>query len=1359
MNSKPQDKNPYESANIFSRLSFGWIGKKISESKHGGFTQNMHFPLMEFYDIKKTHKNFEKQFEKSTNLFSLMIKAFGSKTSLVFATFFYGLFELAQVFLIYRLTEYFNNLRNNEAFDKITLAKFFGCFLMIQYFINSLQIQCIYSICNRMTAIKNNYVMQIIKHVFKVNVKNSDDSSSGNVLNLISIDCENIQAEGLWIFFSLYNVMILISCFIAGYYFIGLSFIVYAGVSVTFTLFTAFIYNFSVRYNEKMLNVKDEKISLFSNLFSNIRFVKFSVMENFFTKIINGYRKKELRFININYFIVGVVVFLDWFNPAVSAVSLYWSYFLIYKTMNISAYMASQQLVSLMYNVFSTLPSIFSLTFKFVVMFRRMRTFFNIHENDQSYILKNEESKEISLKIKNACFSHKNKEAEIFEDICEEEYEDEAESEIGSKKDKTDFELIIDDLEVKKGEIVFIIGRIGAGKTSFIEALLGELNAQKGTKLEINGKVCYCSQQPFLMTKSILDNILFYREKDETRLAEAVEMANLVEDLMSFDDGIEKILNENGMNVSGGQRSRINLARCFYEDSDIYIFDDPFSALDMTVSCRIIEEALIKKLKGKTRIIITHSVQYLKYADTIIYLENGLILSKGDFESFKQTQQYLDLKSTMSSEVQISESRKKRKVSTADSLISKPSFVRPTHLTKIDISSHVHQEAQVGKYFIEEEREKGRQFGLFLKLIRKYYGGLFPILIMIFIPFGVYMTIYFGGIYLSEFIETKQNDPKNLKPAMIQFAMILIIPNFFIGIRSIINYLMCIYASKVLHKKMTMKSFHADLLTFYDKIETGRLLNRFSKDMGTIDTQIDLDLTNFTLSLGMAIADFTIISLTITPWIWAGLFFYLIIVAIYQNSFIRINKDVTRLDAVTKTPVVNLVSEIITGRRIFKCFKCENQVMEEMMTKINENTKNALMKRSMQGWFETRITNFNIFFLQLGVFAYYILSTTIIKDKFEIVFAFTFIFGMVDNMKMSAEMLTNLEADFVAVERCDAFEAISIEKNYLNYEKEMKLLDKKIDKISLKETLKIKTPNFEEKRFTLAKINDLNFNQSIFTQGKVVFKNVSAKYNMDANPCLSKISFKLNPGEKLGIVGTTGSGKSSIIKLLTRYLCQFEGSVKIDDYDIKDFDLKQLRSEILIISQEIALFEGTILENMNPEFIGHGNKNKNLNIPVEKKDSEEALLIEDVNIDENEQMESEIVKCLGDFGFSKDKLAKGGLNFMIKTGGVNLSPGEQQLIALFRALFTNKKIIILDEATASIDYETEKAITDYFFKKIKNKTLISIAHRINTVVSCDKIIVLSNGVIIEQGSPSQLIANQDSIFSKMFKKVNSNMGF
>jgi len=1366
------ENHPYNTASWFSKINFNWVSPKIKAASRGGFTQEMHYPLQPDIDIRKAAPEFERDFKEASSLFSLMFKAFGPKTFLATLTVIRVILEFSEIWIVYSMTQSVKGITPTQPLDRRVLAAYFGAILAVQYFHQLIETIVMFQMYNRLVRVKNCFITQIIKQVFRVNVQGNDGVSKGNVLNLIQVDCENIEAEGIYIFLFLYNFLILVGCFGCGFFLLGRAFLVYVAVNIAIASLTAFLYSRSTYYTEKLMQFRDDKMTLLSSLFSNIRFVKFNVMEDFFARVASIFRRKEMRQLRSSFVIIVFVTFFDWLNPSLSMVCLYWTYLVLYRLINMEVYLASQQLAGKIYQAFSTFPAILSLIFKFVVMFKRMRQFFDIKENDTAFLEHKFTAEDVSIHVRDAVFSHQNQDQSLFNQMCEELNEEKPGDPKEAEVNK-DFRLKIDDLMIKKGELVFVIGRIGAGKSSLVGALLGELSAvTPETSVKINGRVTYCSQQPFLMTKSVQENIVFYRPFDQQRLNLAMDMASLVDDLASWPDRDHKELSEGGMNVSGGQRSRINMARCFYGDADIYLFDDPFSALDVNVSSKIIEEAIVKQLAGKTRVVITHSIQYLKYAHAIIYLDAGQVAFKGTFDTFKESPLYHGLRGTIvgaAGKAAKDLKSLKRRASLGDSMIGrKTDLSLQRQPTRVEISSMIGNNAT--KFLAMSSLERsGRQLGLFFRLLNRYYGGPIVFIFLTALIAVSYYSYYYSGVYLVKFIELQDDNIWTIHKVMTNVGLMLILPNFLLLIRGGIEASICMAASRFLHKAMLIRSLHADILSFYDQIETGQLLNRFSKDMATIDGSLPQNLSSFVVGFAFVIIDLIVLSKNFTAFIWVLFGLYGVVLLWYQSIYLNVNKDVVRLDAVTKAPILNLVSEIVDGREVINIFHAKNDVLHEMTDRINNNAKNVLFKRALQAWFNTRVTLYNLGIVQIVVMGYCLVNIHQLENPYTFVLSITFLMSAITNIKYALDLFAEVELDFVAVERCDSFLNVPIEKNYLNFKEEAAAVSREMerDRLELHQYLRIKDPNPNDNAFDLETINQRDFRTSIFTRGVIQFSNVSARYPSSDTLCLKEISFRVDAGKKLGIVGKTGSGKSTIIKLLTRALKEREGSVTVDGYDISGFDLKQLRSEMLIINQEIALFEGTIFENMCPE---HAGKPEDRDLVIAEVESGVIMTREDLSLsqpllehvprqDGRAALEAEITDCLVRFGFSKDKLAEKGLDFKIETGGANLSPGEQQLIAIFRALFTDKKIIILDEATASIDYETEKNIIDYFFKRIRNKTLISIAHRLNTVVGCDQILVLSQGRIIESGSPASLIQNENSIFGKMYRKANSGWEF
>ena len=1383
--SKKKEKipNPYLKAFWFSKLTFFWMNTFVFRNRNKEFNQEDHFELEDRYNVKNTHEKSQEILDNSKNLWIFFLRAFPKKLLLICVTFFYAFNDLFQVYIMYTLTTYLNDIEvNKNKIDKWYMAQIFGLILLSQLLANMISLITFYLVFNELVMVKNNFMIHIFNKTLKIKSKSSSDNFEGNIINLIQVDCQKFESQGAFFFYIFYSFISIISTFSLAFYMMGVAFLSYLGISVFVSICSGFLFKLNIRYEKQLLALRDQRITLQNNLFKNIRFIKFNVYENFFVKYLYDFKKKELFFLKRKYFMIACIILIFWINPAISLAGMFLTYFSIHKFMSLGFFMGFEKLVGTIEGLFRLVPWVLNTVAQLYITFQRLSKFLGIKETDLSFIthtkekktedkeIKNDEDDNIAIEFTNGNFKYDYgsmndwvaymKKSTKTKKQTKEEIEEEKKKE--EEKEKNLFKLSNLNFQIKKGELIFIIGKIGCGKSSLLGSMIGQLKYEDDTKVKINGNYVYCPQTSYLMTKSIKDNITFYKKFDKERFDKSIKMADMGEDIKSFDDGVEKVITEGGMNLSGGQRLRINLARTFYQEKDIYLFDDPFSSLDIHVSCRIIENAIIKDLKGKTRIVVSHSIQYLKYADRIMYMDNGKIEFFDCFDKFKETDYFGVLQNTINKkeekevekieELELLEIEKQ----VSEKLVLEKNIKSMKSIEKKKSVFDEEKDKYIKKYFMEEEKYVGRKLGLMIKLLIKYYGGVLALIFILAMAALPNYFYYYSTLYLYDTIKNMKDDPDSKWKRLVNYTLLIILPNIASFFRFGIILLFQTKMVKRLHHKMMIHATHGDLLGFYDKIPIGRLTNKFSNDLTSIEDNFIYNYNGTLLFFVMLVIDLFIICVSISPIVVVFMIFYIILVFYFQNIYIKINKDIFRLENMTKTPIVHLTTEIIKGRNIIQIAEIEDKIIDEVTGKINANNKNVIAQKALGSWFTSNLVLFNIFFVQLASFSIFLYMVGTEVDTKSLVICINYMFCIIGDLNAFINSLSGLETQVVYLERCEAMADIPAEKNYKNLEKNYKFLENKIEN-ELEEFLPIKNTEKAFRRFDYEEINDYNFKQAFFEKGKIEFKNVFAKYPINDNYVLKDINFVVNPGEKLGICGQTGSGKSTIIKLINQYLNVAKGKVLIDDYDVTKIDLKKLRSEFLIISQEIALFNGTIKENLNPKYLIKKNqKKKKVEQDVTRSNLEEPLIVEE-DEDEDNINDKEIIDCLINFGFSKEKLKEKGLNFVIENGGKNLSEGEQQLITIFRALFTEKKIIILDEATSSIDYETEKKIIDFFYKKIKDKTVISIAHRINTVLGCDKIIILKDGEIVEVGAIEELLAKKDSLFKEMYDKVNQHL--
>ena len=650
-----------------------------------------------------------------------------------------------------------------------------------------------------------------------------------------------------------------------------------------------------------------------------------------------------------------------------------------------------------------------------------------------------------------------------------------------------------------------------------------------------------------------------------------MEKSQLQTDINKFEDGVDKILAENGANISGGQKLRVSLARLFYSDKDVELYDDPFSALDFNIATEIINRGILGS--SKTRIIATHSIQYLKYADKILYIDEGEIQYFGGYKEFQKTEEFQQLYDSLQKveEQQVGESRGKKEERRKE---------KKKDNVKLELKENKQDEI-IKKYFIAEDRYEGRQMRLLTRLTLKYVGGKLTFIYSLFLCIFVNLCYYYAQVMFMNYLQFYQQRIDEFDYQLALCVFLVTVPNICCLIRMLIIVYYMLKNSRLVHNNMVVKVLYGDLLSFHDKIQTGRLMNRFSSDVDSLDKSFGIFYSQIVIMISSIMTQFYTISL---KWSFLAIIFvFFLVLLYYQNYFIKINKEVYRLEQISKTPVINKVQEIIKGSVVFEIYGKRRQVLLELMQAINENTKNVMFRYTLMCWFNLRVQLMIILGLELPVFALICLFFRTFNQNYILVML-AYIFKIPKSFIYFFQNWNNLETQAVSIERCDYFLQIPSETGYRNLKKEQAYINSNIHR-DLTQYIKNYDLQENDRRFSYKEINSFKFNSLFFNKGEVVYQNVFAKYPINKDYIIKDINFKLEPGMKLGICGQTGSGKTTIIKLIIGYLNGYKGKILIDGYDISRIDVKQLRKQMVIVTQDICLFQGTLLENLNPYYI------------------------------------------------------------------------------------------------------------------------------------------------------------------------------
>lgn len=1317
------DKN-YDKLSLLSRLTFSWVGRLLPVLTHKQPDGTFPGLLPDELNVQLTQKGFDALMARESSIFRVFVRSMRDRYTFVLAGMMMAFIENADAIIIMQLTRYLKNVPElNRAVMRHLLRYILA--IVVTGLLNSfLYTTPFFILQQNIIAFRANMIIAIVKRVLTLNSGFDSAAAAGHVANLVQLDCSNLIAQSVIVINIFYYLFLIISNFSLCFYFIGWSFFSYIGVFLVLSPLPFYaVYKISF-YDSNAFELKDRRTSLLMIIFSNIRFIKFNVLENFFVRLAHDYRKAELGVLRKIYYAVVVNSMVMWLLPGLAQLAFAWTWLLFGTGAKAEVFMSSLKFFGSINRIFGGSPWTLQGVNSYRLIFRRFGAFFGLARPGVRAVERAPAGEELAVELRGS-FGYANEDAVRFSAAVES---------LGGEKSpvaepRGDFRLIID-LRVRSGETVFVAGKIGSGKSSLVRALLGDLRGEEGSRVRIAGRVAYCPQTPFVLSKSVRDNIVFYRDYKESAYAAACRLAHLDHDLRAKSLSSDKELIENGFNISGGQRMRINLARCFYEERELYLLDDPFSSLDLNVGHAVFE-GLIAALEGKTKIIITHAASVLRGARRIVYLDRGEAIFDGDYDAFLETPYAEEVFAAPpggeqnSSESEEVEPRQVRKLSL------KRTERLPTRLEP----PAPHREPMHRSVLADDVKNK-RQLPKMLRLLHKYYGMSGFFLIFNLIAYATLFLAYHATEIAYEFLSEENGKTADMHGFLRRYSLFSFAPIVIIWLRFCLVCLLTYRVSKRMMEKMLLRAVHGDLAGFFDKVSLAELSTRFSSDLDNIDTTFDHKVSEATLLPAYVLVDIAVSCGTLSRYTLVAYLFYLAYCLYLQHVFVPLRSDLNAMERQTVNPVVNLIYDCVKGAGIIANFGVADRVVEEMRGRVNEGSKVLFAAAALHGWFESRVNYLNVLVVQtlpmLGLLWFG--PGGLLPRKLLMYLLYAMGFGW--NFMFALQALCELETSMKSLERCDAVLELPAEPGYAHLAQNTRFVKRNIDGPA---RLFVPRKRVSNQRYVYEQINTFGFDREIFHSGRIVFERVCARYAPTLPPVLRDFSLVIEPGRKVGICGKTGSGKSTLIKLLSRYLQPESGRVTIDDYDLAHISLKALRSEFVIVNQEITLFQGTLRENLNPEVYGQKGRGEDGEGTLGRMFDAEA--------------ESEITDKLVELGFKQDKLAEAGLDLRIDANGENLSPGERQLVVFFRAMCSDRRIVILDEATSSVDVETEKRLMDFFLSKVQGKTVIIIAHRINTILNCDQIVVMQAGEVRESGSPEELLDNPRSLFKEYYDKT------
>uniref|UniRef100_A0A673LMQ9 Multidrug resistance-associated protein 4 n=1 Tax=Sinocyclocheilus rhinocerous TaxID=307959 RepID=A0A673LMQ9_9TELE len=818
---------------------------------------------------------------------------------------------------------------------------------------------------------------------------------------------------------------------------------------------------------------------------------------------------------------------------------------------------------------------------------------------------------------------------------------------------------------VKPGQLLAVIGPVGAGKSSLLSTVLGELPAEKGV-IKVKGELTYASQQPWVFPGTIRSNILFGKELQPQRYESVLRACALKRDMELLPDGDLTVIGDRGATLSGGQKARVNLARAVYQDADIYLLDDPLSAVDAEVGRHLFEQCICGILKEKPTILVTHQLQYLKAADQILVLKEGHMVARGTYSELQRSG--VDFTSLLKKDVEEEGEKGEAPRSPRSRTLSQNS-VRSHSSSVLSVKDESDQLPPVHT-MTEETRTEGT---IGLRMYWKYFrAGANVIMLISFVLLNLLAQAFYilHDWWLSYCTNTTQE--LNLNFYLGIYAGLTGATIIFGFMRSLFMFNALVSSAETLHNRM-FNSILRTPVRFFDINPIGRILNRFSKDIGHLDSLLPWTFVDF-IQVFLQIIGVIAVASSVIPWILIPVLPLLISFLFLRRYFLRTSRDVKRIESTSRSPVFSHLSSSLQGLCTIRAFKAEERFQQTFDAHQDLHSEAWFLFLTTSRWFAVRLDGMCSVFVTITAF-----GCLLFKDNVGLALSYAVtLMGMFQwGVRQSAEV----ENMMTSVERVVEYTELESEAPW--------------------ETPKRPPPDWPNR-------------------GLITFDRVNFSYSSDGPVVLKNISAMFRPREKVGIVGRTGAGKSSLISALFR-LMEPEGKIIVDRVLTSEIGLHDLRQKMSIIPQDPVLFTGTMRKNLDP-FSQHSDRDLwNALEEVQLKAAVEEL---------PNKLETELAES-----------------------GSNFSMGQRQLVCLARAILRKNRILIIDEATANVDPRTDELIQKTIRDKFKECTVLTIAHRLNTIIDSDRILVLDEGRIHEYDAPHVLLQNQNGIFYKMVQQT------
>ncbi|CAK9166893.1 unnamed protein product [Ilex paraguariensis] len=1255
---------PYSSASFLSVLTFSWMGTLIAAGSKKTLDLEDVPQLASIDSVRSAfpilRNKVESDCESSSKVTTyVLVKAliFTVWKEILLSAFLVLAYTLALYVGPYLIDTFVQYLNGHREFKNE------GYFLVSTFFIAKL-VECLaqrhrfFKVQQAGFRARAALVAMIYNKSLSLACQSKQSHTSGEIINFMTVDAERI-GDFSWYMHDPWMLLLRVGLALAILYKnLGLASLATFVATVIVMLANVPLGKLQEKFQEKLMASKDQRMKSTSEILRNMRILKLQGWEMKFLSKIVELRNTEAGWLRRYMYTSAMTTFVFWIAPTFVSVVTFGACILLGIPLESGKMLSALATFRILQQPIYDLPDTISMIAQTKVSLDRIASFLRLHDLQPDAIQKLPRgTSDTAIEIVDGNFAW---------DVT---------SPNPTLKDIN--------LRVSHGMRVAVCGTVGSGKSSLISSILGEMPKISGA-IMLSGTKAYVAQSPWIQSGKIEENILFGKEMDRERYEKVLEACALKKDLEILSFGDQTVIGERGINLSGGQKQRIQIARALYQDADIYLFDDPFSAVDAHTGSHLFKECLLGLLGTKTVVYVTHQVEFLPSADLILVMKNGRITQAGKYDDILNSgSDFMELVGAHKEALLVLDSVETHSGSGKSNINEEVDGIGDAKKVLKDEKTAVGQNGKAddvggpkGQLVQEEEREKGKVgFSVYWKYITTAYGGAL-------VPFILLAQVFFqllqiGSNYWMAWatpVSSNVPPPVGGSTLLIVYVALAIGSSFCILSRALLLVPAGYKTATILFNKMHFCLLRAPM-SFFDSTPSGRILNRASTDQSAVDLDIPFQVGTFAFSIIQLLGIIAVMSQVA-----------------WQQYYIPAARELARLIGVCKAPVIQHFAETISGSTTIRSFDQESRFRDTNMKLIDGYSRPKFHSSGAMEWL----------CIQLDMLS-------LITFASSLVFLISVPVGAIDPSVAGLAVTYGLNLNMIQA---------WVIRNLCNLENKIISVERILQYTSLpsEPPLVIESARPEADGHWPS-------------HGKVDICDLKVRYAPHMPLVLRGLTCTFPGGKKTGIVGRTGSGKSTLIQTLFRIVEPAGGHIFIDDINISSIGLHDLRSRLSIIPQDPTMFEGTIRSNLDA--------------------LEEHT---------DEQIWEALDKCqLGEEVRKKE----GKLDSAVNENGENWSVGQRQLVCLGRVLLKKSTVLVLDEATASVDTATDNLIQQTLRQHFFDSTVITIAHRVTSVLGSDMVLLLDHGLIEEYDTPTKLLENKSSSFAKLVAEysVRSNSSY